>query len=152
MSDPNVLLITGSRSLSKTALPLRAFDTLMRPLFRGADLVVAGDATGPDSWAICGAVYSYEVEQWQLNGIVSSRFSAFVWSESRRNDPLVRNRCMVESVRDRFLRRDKNVLCVGFVDPESRTHGTDHTLRLARQAGIWTARYVWQGERFEEQS
>jgi hypothetical protein len=47
---------------------------------------------------------------------------------------------------------EARLLCVGFVDPASTTRGTDHTLRLARQAGIWCARYVWQGAGFEEQS
>jgi hypothetical protein len=62
------------------------------------------------------------------------------------------------SVEDQVIAKIANaepfvrLLCLGFVDPESRTHGTDHTLGLARRAGIWCARYVWRGERFEEES
>lgn len=152
----NVLLVTGSRSLALRAGTQRAFCEHHRELIDQADLVVTGDAYGPDQWANWLAPFDYE--QWQLGGGVRLRAGVRWWSSLKTNDPLVRNRCMVESVRDNYLRRGENVLCVGFVDPvprtpgERRTRGTDHTLRLARQAGIWCARYVWQGERFEEQS
>jgi hypothetical protein len=131
----------------------------MRPLLAKADCVVAGDAEGPDTWAISEVKRSTaEYEQWWISGFVQTRFSHKVWSPYKTNDPLLRNRYMVEDVRDNYLRRGESVLCVGFVDPvprtpgQRRTRGTDHTLRLARQAGIWCARYVWQGTEFVEGS
>ena len=32
--------------------------------------------------------------------------------------------------------RDPQALVLGFVDPASRTHGTDNTLRIAQDAGL----------------
>lgn len=156
----NVLLVAGSRSLtSRGAWCQRSVEAILRELVGSADLVVAGDAVGPDRWAMLAAhSRELDLERWTISGYVQRERDSSSWSPLKTNDPLVRNRTMVEHVRDHYLRRGENVLCVGFVDPVPRTadgrrtRGTDHTLRLARQAGIWTARYVWQGERFEEQS
>ena len=140
----NVLLVTGSRSLTKQRRAEDAVEIILRRFEQCLDLVVAGDADGPDRWALRHAhSFCCAFERWTLDGYVQrerSRYS-WAWAWGRQNDPLVRNRCMVEHVRDEYLRHGENVLCVGFVDPDSRTHGTDHTLRLARQAGIWTARW-----------
>ena len=149
----NVLLVTGSRSLTKQRRAEKAVETVLRRFEWRIDLVVAGDANGPDRWALRHAhSFGCGYERWTLSGFVQCEGESWAWAWGRQNDPLVRNRCMVEHVRDEYLRNYENVLCVGFVDPDSRTHGTDHTLRLARQAGIWSARYVWRGERFEEES
>ena len=37
------------------------------------------------------------------------------------------------------------VRVVGLVDATSATRGTDHTLRLARAAGLTVERLVWEG-------
>jgi hypothetical protein len=149
----NVLLVTGSRSLSKQRRTEKAVEAILRRFEYRIDLLVAGDANGPDRWALRHA-HSFDCgyERWTLSGFVQCEGESWEWSQIRLNDPLVRNRCMVGHVRDKYLDHGENVLCVGFVDPESKTHGTDHTLRLARQAGIWCARYVWRGEQFEEKS
>lgn len=149
----NILLVTGSRSLTKQVGAEDAVETILRRFEYRIDLVVAGDANGPDRLALRHA-HSFDCgyERWTLSGFIQCEGESWEWSQWQRNDPLVRNRRMVEHVCDKYLDYGENVLCVGFVDPDSRTHGTDHTLRLARQAGIWTARYAWRGERFEEES
>lgn len=156
----NVLLVSGSRSLvDRTGAP-RALAAFVVPLLDGADLAVFGDATGPDLWAEQEArIAGVPTERWQLNGrVVESRYPPpdrrwYPESEppaAPARLPLERNAAMIRSIAKR-AQCGANVLCVGFVDPKSRTNGTDHTLRLARQAGIWCARYVWTGEGFEEQ-
>lgn len=158
----NVLLVTGSRSLWHNREAERAVSYIFadfNPLNIG--LVVTGDAAGPDDWAQLEArTDSIPFERWQLDGCVidskSEHGSRRWYSEAgscvdRRRLPLERNKAMVQSVAFGALFGD-NVLCVGFVDPRSRTRGTDHTLRLARQAGIWCARYVWHGTEFVEGS
>lgn len=169
----NVLLVTGSRSLTNNEYAYDAWLDLFRPLAVRAALVVAGDAIGPDRWALDrSANTGNDFEEWSLDGSVYSSRSSPVcwWSASKprppsRRWPLARNTAMVRHVAGlrgaiETLAPDNwtgpgyetRLLCVGFVDPNSRTRGTDHTLRLARQAGIWCARYVWQGAGFEEQS
>ena len=147
----NVLLVTGSRKLVDRGTGcFLAYERIINELLANTDLLVAGDARGPDQWAIMANACPFE--RWSLGGIVFRRYHQYEWSSLKQNNPLVRNRKMVESVRDRHLRYGENVLCVGFIDPDSKTHGTDHTLGLARRAGIWTARYVWRSERFVEES
>ena len=158
----NVLLVTGSRSLADNREAERAVSywfSDLNPL--SVDLVVAGGSHGPDTWAELEArTSSIPYERWQLDGRVVE--SKYTYSDRRwypeseppagpKRLPLERNAAMVQSVAKRAL-CGANVLCMGFVDPKSRTKGTDHTLRLARQAGIWTARYAWTGASFEERS
>lgn len=177
----NVLLVTGSRSLEKLneATKDRVHEAWRRrfhELGKHANLIVAGDADGPDYWALCYAERSdwAQYECWSLDGYVETSRDggrARKWQKDgdpprgSREHPLVRNGRMVRHVEGlrgavETLAPDNwtgpgyetRLLCVGFVDPDSRTHGTDHTLRLARQAGIWTARYVWRGDGFREES
>lgn len=158
----NVLLVTGSRSLASNREAERAVTYWFSDLDpMRVDLVVAGGSHGPDMWAELEArTSSVPYERWQLDGRVveSERPHANRrWCPEdgppvdRRRVPLVRNEMMVKATALR-ARLGDNVVCVGFVDPNSRTRGTDHTLRLARQAGIWCARYVWQGTEFVEGS
>jgi len=158
----NVLLVTGSRSLAGNREAERAVTYWFSDLDpMRVDLVVAGGSHGPDMWAELEArTSSVPYERWQLDGRVveSERPHANRrWCPEdgppvdRRRVPLARNGAMVKDVARR-ARWGNNVVCVGFVDPNSRTRGTDHTLRLARQAGIWCARYVWQGTEFVEGS
>jgi hypothetical protein len=172
----NVLLVTGSRSLAGNREAERAVTYWFSDLDpMRVDLVVAGGSHGPDMWAELEArTSSVPYERWQLDGRVveSERPHANRrWCPEdgppvdRRRVPLARNGAMVRHVAGlrgaiETLAPDNwtgpgyetRLLCVGFVDPNSRTHGTDHTLRLARQAGIWCARYVWQGTEFVEGS
>lgn len=186
MSALKVLLFTGSRSLADRAGAMDVFGELALPMIRQSDLVIAGDARGPDARGIALARHLEKYTQkWCLDGWVvlskpladgTTRFDHKRWwgehdpRPSETKWPLVRNRRMVERAagyRDdaRILdifhaianggdlhEHEARLLCVGFVDPASPTKGTDNTLQHARNARIWTARYVWTGERFEEQS
>lgn len=186
MSDPNVLLLSGSRSLADRAGAMDAFDALVLPMIRQSDLVIAGDARAIDERGIALARRAEKYTQkWCLDGWVilskplpdgTAHYNRKRWwgeHDPRPIEtkwPLVRNRRMVERaagyrddarVLDIFHaianggdlhEHEARLLCAGFVDPASPTKGTDNTLQHARNAGIWTARYVWQGERFEEQS
>ena len=48
----NVLLVTGSRSLTKQVGAEDAVETILRRFEQRLDLVIAGDADGPDRWAL----------------------------------------------------------------------------------------------------
>lgn len=168
----NGLLVTGSRSLVDRAGAYEGCREILLPLVRSANGVVVGDAPGPDHWAyVAAADTRIKCSRWCLDGFVDltpSGNRASWWNDKDPRPPpnrwpLTRNRRMVEALKD-VMRADElfakiasaepfvRLLCVGFVDPDSRTNGTDHTLRLARQAGIWCARYVWRGEGFKEES
>lgn len=141
--------------------------------------LIVGDAKGPDATALgvatdlrkASAVFCLDGKVRTAIPTDAGGWKYDEWNWWRTSDPrppsqrwpLARNRAMVEMLQlmaaeDRVLAKiageepKLRVLCVGFVDPASPTKGTDNTLQHARNAGIWTARYVWQGERFEEQS
>ncbi len=175
----NILLATGSRLLVTNTAAMAAVGSILRGLMASStqDLVLfAGDAKGPDREALDVATELRKASAvYCLDGIV--RTAVYMkgkwWYDETQNWwnpkdprppshrwPLARNRRMVETIEHTLLQGRllatisgqepwDRALCVGFVDPESGTRGTDHTLRLARQAGIWTARYVWQGGEFE---
>lgn len=170
----NVLLVTGSRSLADLSGTSLGCDDILQPLIEQSNLVVFGDARGPDLWAEQLARISRRVHtwRWQLDGRVIDcglvcvrRWYPEDGYKGKQPAPLARNAAMVQAVAS--LRGsvetlaptgytgpgyETRIICVGFVDPDSRTHGTDHTLRLARRAGIWCARYVWRGDGFKEES
>lgn len=58
--------------------------------------------------------------------------------------PLIRNAYMVNAVAY-LAALGCRVLVLGLVDATSATRGTDHTLRLARAAGLTVERLVWEG-------
>lgn len=158
----NILLVTGSRTLARRPEWLElthCFEAQLAPLIELADLVVAGDATGPDEWALSLARNaSRDYERWRTDGFVTQSarpHAVWRWHEGAKFgtfEPLARNAAMVQRCGECASNSVCSVLCVGFVDPQSRTHGTDHTLGLARRAGIWTARYVWRNACFVEES
>ena len=58
--------------------------------------------------------------------------------------PLRRNQTMTHDLA-RLARHGDRCLVVGFVAPWATTHGTEHTLRCARKARLWTE--TWTGPR-----
>lgn len=106
----------------------------------GDPRILTGGAEGPDQWATAWARRSdlpwsvMRPDGTRLDDGQVSRWSPVPVY------PLTRNLAMVRVVAEHAHRGA--ALVVGFVDPASRKHGTDHTLRHARAAGLATRRCV----------
>jgi len=150
----NVLIVCGARSLHQCPGAERAVAELLEPLLQTTPLVVSGDADGPDMWSRHLAITAMlPWEQWCTTGLVLRSYAEFKrWSPSRAPSPLERNAAMIRQVYEHHVKSGDCVVCIGFTDPMSKTHSTDHTLRFARLHGIWTARFSWQGDHFEAMS
>lgn len=148
MSAGRLLLVAGSRSLGENA---RAYLWAVAELRAALDAsrgawVLTGGAPGPDVWAEALALArGLRVIVYRPDGTRrDSDGPPARWGEpgTRRDAPLLRNAAMVErAVRAQFQGWTVSVL--GLVDPASPTHGTDHTLRLAIDAGLPVQRQVW---------
>ena len=144
-----VLLVTGSRALSDThAAEVWARGMLRERITREiVDSVVAGDARGPDEWAHEIAPPGLWCARWCLDGAVLCSLGSNWHEEARwlvRGVPrpstseawvqraLARNRAMVEHA----ARRPEGVRVLALLAPWSRTRGTQHTMRLAREHSL----------------
>lgn len=140
-----ILLVTGSRSLADTPAAERwARGELGRVMAAELSLtrLVVGDAYGPDAWAkeialdTAGAI----MDVWFAIGprwVFDTDPPTRTWwnADGRpRVDPFGRNRAMVAHVAATYPRPDVRVLAL--FAPWSRTHGTGHTVVLARRAGL----------------
>jgi len=148
--SPRILLVTGSRVLAGSAeertaqVMLRAFIEQFAPVF-----VVAGDARGPDEWAVDIAssndVALPHVRIYGLDGWVRSAAGKDVrrWTQAEKYTPLDRNTAMVRHV---ARERDKgaHVEVVGLEAAWSATRGTAHTLTAARGAGLSITRITFE--------
>ena len=137
-----IALITGARTL--------AANDAARAWLRGRldalapTIIHAGDATGPDAWALeFAAERGTPWRRWSLNGFCYyPRSAPLPWGTRgktpARRWPLERNRRMVEQV----ATVDSGAIVLALRDPSSRTQGTAHTIGLARRAGLtveeWT--------------
>jgi hypothetical protein len=140
-----LLLVTGSRTLLHNA-PAR--DWAQGLLRRAAanlppgSVVLQGGASGPDRWAhLAAKAAGHRVVTFLVGGArVDTHAPARRWGAS--DDPLVRNTALVDAA---AKARDAGwlVAVMGLVDEVSETRGTDHTLRLAREAGLRVSRYAW---------
>lgn len=152
----SALLVCGSRSLTRDPDRLAwVTDTLRAVLSPRPDLLVHGGARGPDEMADAEAarVQVPDILTFYPNGTLRQRrvdepplVATYHFSEWHDGDPgpLVRNRAMVMYV-SRLAPLGWTVRVVGLVDATSATRGTDHTLRLARAAGLTVERLVWEG-------
>ncbi len=149
-----ILLVTGSRALDgsteeQTARAmLRAFIEQFAPGF-----VVAGDARGPDEWAVDiassnGATLPH-VRIYGLDGWVKSADSKDVrrWTTAEKFSPLDRNAAMVREVAVQYA-KGAFVRVLGLEAAWSATKGTAHTITAARRAGLSVTRITF--ERIEE--
>lgn len=147
-----LLLITGSRRFVRTGEDWcreRILEVL-RPMPLET-IVLHGGADGPDTWAdeyarayglatvryyASGRIEAHGVEcreQWKpIEGVTRQSY-------------LLRDDFMVHSARLYLLSGRGPVACVGFRHPEAKTHGTEYTLKRARQAGLWTEERVYSG-------
>ena len=143
----SALLVTGSRALTDTPAAREwARAALRAQRTPSLSRVVAGDARGPDEWAHGPWSIGAWMDRWCLNGDVRVGLGSEWWTERRwlpADAPrpsshgewaaraLARNAAMVADVA-----RRGNARCVALLAPWSRTRGTQHTMRLAREHGI----------------
>lgn len=143
-----ILLVTGSRALVGSAHEAQARAILSAMVFGLPDgaVVVAGDASGPDEWAIRDAasgLLALNFRIYSLDGGVYDGSAARVrrWDhglEDKRGSkgwPLLRNRLMV---RDCARERDRGatVTVLALEAEWSRTKGTAQTVGVARDCGL----------------
>ena len=148
-----VLLVTGSRALVGSPYEERAKMMLAEHIERLCpSLVVAGDAPGPDSWAIDQAAAIYASTRiYGLDGLVRGAsgtvFQAWdprsSWPAPTRSNPLDRNAAMVRDVAE-LRAKGAHVEVLWLEAAWSATKGTAHTLAKARAAGLEITRIVFE--------
>lgn len=162
----SAMLVCGSRSLARdpeaTAWAKGEIEARVRA--EAPDLLMHGAAYGPDQWAgQCANVLADEGQPvpfvhevyphgltviWTRDPDETGRYCRrHPWSDSLLSHgaaPLVRNAYMVNAMAY-LAALGCRVLVLGLVDATSATRGTDHTLRLARAAGLTVERLVWEG-------
>ena len=148
-----VLLVTGSRSLARIPGAEAWARGLIREALRGCDLLIVGDAEGPDAWARALATANetrtrcYHVHGLHRGWITDSDIADPVarWDEGvtrGRRYPLARNAAMVADAAG-FFDAGATVSVLALVDTASRTQGTLHTVGLARDAGLTVDVRTW---------
>jgi hypothetical protein len=158
-----VLLITGARSLATRPGAEAWARAKIAAALAGCDLLIVGDAPGPDRWAMHEGLHlSHGVSVYWTRG----KDAGWVLTPDEDGEagyggrwaprgasthPLARNAAMVaDAVR---MRADgDDVLCLALLDglkvdaPGQRaTRGTEHTVGLARAAGLTVREEVWRG-------
>lgn len=155
-----ILLVTGSRSLENYRTARRwVHDAIQQAIVvHDIDAVVSGNASGPDVWSSIAAMGSgvahIEFQSNETAAIVPSAkgkgLFPRVWLSPpeaavyihRNKLPLARNVAMVSHV----ARFAPKVRVLAFMDPQSTTHGTLHTVNHARDAGLTVDVRTWSGE------
>lgn len=160
-----VLLVTGSRSLA-THPGVEAWARgLIHAALVGTDLLIVGDAPGPDAWT-AEIASSHDVPHvWRFgtHGASAGMTEQSVhvpgaptmcdvtrWAPiGASTHPLDRNRVMVATARAHML-RGCDVRVLALLDGTKRdapsrraTRGTEHTAGLAERAGIVVTRRTW---------
>lgn len=162
-----VLLITGARSLADDPAAEAWARGLIAEALAGVGLLLVGDAPGPDAWAAMdsGATSSLVSERvlWIYcacgpNAGAIVKWHRCLWSRRQwalpgtSTHPLKRNAAMVADCK-RFAAADPTVSVLALLDGrkaavvkpgEKRpTRGTEHTARLARDAGLTVDARTW---------
>lgn len=154
-----VLLVTGARSLADSPDAEAWARSLIRDALAGADLLIVGDAPGPDAWASeiqraglrrvwrlrthgpnAGWIESAHCEEWDR---------VQRWAPSGASThPIDRNRVMVATARASML-NGRAVTVLALLDGRKAlargrpTRGTEHTVGLARDAGLTVDAQTW---------
>lgn len=148
-----VLLVSGSRSLARSVeasgwAKAQIASRLDRLASGGAEVhVLSGGADGPDQWAVELASkrslswVAYTPAGWRLSNTSPQRR----WSE-RSVHPLARNEVLVKCALA-AVKMGWSALVLGLVDAGSATHGTEHTLGLAKDAELIVERCDWPSGR-----
>ena len=161
-----VLLVTGARNLADN----RAAEVWARGLIAaalvGVDLLIVGDAPGPDAWACriqrdaLRRVECYRTHGLNIGWVDTAHCEEWDrvrrWSPPRAihstRYPLDRNAAMVATARANMLRgHTVSVLALldgrkpAVVQPGEKrpTRGTEHIARLARDAGLTVDAQTW---------
>lgn len=155
-----VLLVTGSRSLAtRPGAEAWAHDHLRRAL-EGVDVLIVGDATGPDRWAVQEGddAVAHEMRVYWTRGrdagcILVPTGDGEVgyggrWApRGASTHPLQRNAAMVRDAAA-LASKGADVRCLALLDGlkgKGATRGTEHTAGLAERAGLTVQREVWNG-------
>ena len=159
-----VLLITGARSLADDRAAEAWARAKIAAALVGVDLLIVGDAPGPDRWAMYeGRDLSHGVHVYWTRGkdagwILAPDGEGEASYEGRwappgtPTGPLARNAAMVSHAA-RMLRDGHDVRCLALLDGrkpavvkpgEKRpTRCTEHTASLARAAGLTVDAQTW---------
>lgn len=161
-----VLLITGARSLADSPDAERWARALITEALAGCDLLIVGDARGPDEWAVDIATSAHVraqeyVSRWHRAGWIQRWIDGAPMGFERwaaagsSTHPLRRNAAMVADCK-RLAAEGHDVRVLALLDGrkpavaqpgEKRpTRGTEHTVGLAERAGLTVRREVWPTE------
>jgi len=145
VGDRRVLLVTGSRALRHAPAQRWAIARLLEQfawLMESEDplLIHGGCVESPDAWSswiatqldVRQRIYyaSGKLAVWQGSGEATWRR----WAEGAPPSPLDRNRYMIETVARKLQGLPLRVLALRA--PWATTHGTEHTVTVARRAGL----------------
>lgn len=155
-----ILLVTGSRSLATREGAEAWARAILRDALACVDLLLVGDADGPDAWArAAGAageghrLWWYCTKGWP-RGLIRQwdgmHCEDVPWApRGTSTHPLDRNAAMVRDAA-RMLRDGDDVRVLALLDglktdtPTRRaTRGTEHTVGLAERAGLTVVERVW---------
>ena len=161
-----VLLVTGSRSLADHPGAEAWARALIRTALAGVDLLIVGDAPGPDAFAVGIArimevpTSIYDTRTVNAGWVVDADSNRqFHWTAARPPTGtrgwkpwlLSRNEAMVSDAA-KMLQHGHDVRCLALLDGTKRdapgrraTRGTEHTAGLAERAGLSVQREVWRG-------
>ena len=158
-----LVLVTGSRSIASNADAQAWLQSRLDDL--SPDVVVTGTmpsrdesgefvaATWPDTWAVEWAVdrdARFAVYVLDDGMVHNARGPYHMWSAQptppmgspeRKRWPLTRNAAMtrdVASARDRY-----DVTVLALRSSTAKTHGTEHAIRLCREAGLTVEEMIW---------
>lgn len=159
-----VLLITGARSLADDPAAEAWARGLIAEALAGVDLLIVGDAPGPDRWAMSeGRDLSHGVHVywtrgkdagWILvpDGEGEASYEGRWAPRGSPTGPLARNAAMVAHAA-RMLRGAADVSVLALLDgrkpavvqpgEDRPTRGTEHTVGLARAAGLTVDAQTW---------
>lgn len=141
MTPPALILVCGSRSLTTYPDARARLERVLTPLLVARPCLLTGGAAGPDTWALdLARERGLPWAAFLPSGVRQTHRGADRWSPVPVY-PLERNAALVRLAASHH-ETGARVLVVGAVDPASRSRGTDHTLSLARVAGLAVRRYV----------
>lgn len=166
-----VLLVTGARSLADDPAAEAWARGLIAAALVGTDLLIVGDAPGPDAWALNETTWlmstTLKVRCYRTHGIDAGWITEPAqgqwwrvarWAEPRSmlsaRYPLMRNAAMVADCKEMHADSAWHTVSVlalldgrkpAVVPPGEKrpTRGTEHTVGLARAAGLTVDARTW---------